>query len=78
MEAPITGSWEYNDSSVEFRMPFYTNESAFGPDGNAFITTNGADGSWWGTLVTGNWNPVAPWMNPVGMGYPSIIWYWVR
>jgi hypothetical protein len=78
LQSPITGSWEYNDSTVEFRMPFYTNESAYGPDGNAFITTNGADGSWWGTLVTGNWNPVAPWMNPVGVGYPTIIWYWVR
>jgi len=78
LESPITGSWEYNSETVEFRMPFHTNESAYGPDGNAFITTNGNDGSWWGTLVTGNWDPVAPWMNPVGVGYPTIIWYWVR
>jgi len=78
LQAPDTGSWEYGDSNVEFRMPFYTNESAYGPDGNAFITTNGADGNWWGTLVTGNWDPVAPWLGAASVGYPNIIWYWVR
>jgi hypothetical protein len=78
LQEPDTGSWEYNDSNVEFRMPYYTNESAYGPDGNAFITTNGPDGSWWGTLVTGNWYPVAPWLGAAGVGYPNIIWYWVR
>jgi hypothetical protein len=78
LESPITGSWDYNNETVEFRMPFYTNESAYGPDGNALITTNGPDGSWWGTLISDGWSPVAPWMNPVGVGYPTIIWYWVR
>jgi hypothetical protein len=72
-----TGTWDYNQGSIEFRMPFYTNESCCGPDGNAFITTNGQDGSWWGTLVTGNWNPVAPWMGDY-LQYPDRIWYWVR
>ena len=78
LQSPDTGSWEYNNETVEFRMPFYTNNSGFGPDGNALITTNGPDGSWWGTLVSDGWYPVAPWMNPVGVGYPTIIWYWVR
>jgi hypothetical protein len=60
-------------------MPFYTNGSAYGPDGNAFITTNGCDGSWWGTLIGFDSSfPTGPWMNPVGVGYPTIIWYWVR
>ena len=78
LESPITGSWDYNNGTVEFRMPFHTNDSAYGPDGNALITTNGSDGNWWGTLVSDGWSPVAPWMNPVGVGYPTIIWYWVR
>ena len=60
-------------------MPFYTNGSAYGPDGNAFITTNGCDGSWWGTLIGNDGSfPTGPWMNPVGVGFPTIIWYWVR
>ncbi len=72
-----TGNWDYSSESIEFRMPFYTNESCCGPDGNAFITTNGQDGSWWGTLVAGAWDPVAPWMGD-RLGYPDRIWYWVR
>lgn len=26
----------------------------------------------------GKANGYAPWMNSYGMGYPTIIWYWVR
>ena len=74
-----TGTWSYSEDNVEYRMPFYTNGSAYGPDGNAFITTNGCDGNWWGTLIGNDgFFPTAPWMSPVGVGYPTVIWYWVR
>jgi hypothetical protein len=78
--SPVTGVWDYNTSSVEYRMPFYTNNSGYGPDGSAFIATNGGtngDAGWWGTLVSNSWNPVAPWMSN-HVGSPTAIWYWVR
>ena len=65
--------WSYADDGVEERMPWYSNTSGF-------ITTSvSAGGNWWGTLITAGsgWSP-APWMNNAGMGYPGIIWYWVR
>lgn len=74
------GVWDYNTASVEYRMPFYTNDSAYGFDGSALIATNGGtngDGGWWGTLVSNDWNPVAPWMSN-HVGSPTAIWYWVR
>jgi hypothetical protein len=57
-------------------MPWYGNRAA----GGAYITTDGNNGGWWGTLITPDgWNP-APWMGQLGTtgGYPGIIWYWVR
>jgi len=65
-----SATWNYNDSGLEARMPWYgklitdaPGANSFDPNaGQALITTNGQDGSWWGSLVTqGGWNP-APWM----------------
>jgi hypothetical protein len=83
LQSPVTSVWNYASNSIEFRMPFYTNASAYGIDGQAFITTNGNDGAWWGTLVTdtNNWN-VAPWLGEgdesSAAARPTSIWYWVR
>jgi uncharacterized protein (TIGR02145 family) len=79
-----TGAWTYNSGGVGYRMPFYTNASAYGSDGSAYITTNGCDGSWWGTLIGADGGfPTAPWMSDVSQdsndaGKPTVIWYWVR
>ena len=79
-----TGVWTYDSGGVGYRMPFYTNGSAYGSDGNAYITTNGCDGGWWGTLigVDGGF-PTAPWLGYINedsndVGKPTVIWYWVR
>jgi hypothetical protein len=76
-----TGTWSYNDSGLEKRMPWYANNGSNAPYvGNAiFTTTHNDSGNWWGTLMTNNsgWNP-APWQNDTGVGYPNVIWYWVR
>jgi hypothetical protein len=67
------GSWVYGDNDIEERMPWYST-------GSGFITTStDASASWWGTLVTGTagWT-TAPYLYTSGMGYPTIIWYWVR
>jgi hypothetical protein len=48
--------------------------------GGAYITTDGNNGGWWGTLITPDgWSP-APWMGQLGTtgAGPGIIWYWVR
>lgn len=69
-------SWDYGNNSIEFRMPWYVNHDP----GEAFITTDGKNGGWWGTLVsdTSNWNP-APWIGGTTHGTsPGTIWYWVR
>ena len=71
------GTWNYNDSSIEQRMPWRSNSSGL------LTTSENAGGEWWGTLITnGGWNP-APWINgDCGaegcMPAPGIIWYWVR
>ena len=72
------GTWDYDNSGIEHRMPWYSYSSNFYV-GNAVITTTHDDGgSWWGTLITDNgWSP-APWQSDVGMGDPGVIWYWVR
>jgi hypothetical protein len=71
------GNWNYNNSGIEARMPYYT------PGAQGIITTSENTGSeWWGTLVarsdSGGWSP-APWIaSSFESGYPGIIWYWVR
>jgi hypothetical protein len=92
-----SATWDYNADSIEARMPWYGKYIGDAPGaasfdnnaGNGFITTNGQDGNWWGTLIAGGgWNP-APWMNggvsgtqsmpdPLNTAGPGIIWYWVR
>ena len=71
------GTWNYNNASIEQRMPWYT-------DGSGVLTTSDdPGGEWWGTIITrGGWGP-APWINgDCGldgcMPAPGIIWYWVR
>jgi hypothetical protein len=77
------GTWTYNDNGLEKRMPWYANNAASPGTpfvGNAiFTTTHDDSGAWWGTLMTNDtgWTP-APWQNETGIGYPNIIWYWVR
>jgi hypothetical protein len=78
-----SGTWSYNNSGLEKRMPWYANNAA--SPGNAFVggaiftTTNDDSGSWWGTLMSvgGGWDP-APWQADTGFGNPKVIWYWVR
>jgi hypothetical protein len=72
------GTWNYNDTSIEQRMPWYS------ASGSGIITTStSSSGQWWGTLITsGGWGP-APWIDgDCGldgcMPAPGIIWYWVR
>jgi hypothetical protein len=71
------GNWEYDDGSIEQRMPWYSNCSGL-------ITTSKdcGGGSWWGTLISGEaWAP-APWIQGNCGGDckpdPGVIWYWVR
>ena len=74
------GTWSYNDSGIEQRMPWYS-------DCDGFLTTSNLcnGGAWWGTLISReswSWDP-APWMG-AGCGSngcmeaPGVIWYWVR
>ena len=73
-----SGTWDYNDQGIEHRMPWYSVSSDFKIAQAIMTTTHDDSGAWWGTLISDNvWNP-APWQNDVGMGYPGIIWYWVR
>lgn len=74
LQDPVTGVWSYQQDGIEYRMPWYGNHFV----GSAFITTDGQNSGWWGTLITdqSGWN-VAPWDNAY-VGAPNIIWYWVR
>ena len=76
------GTWSYNTSGLEKRMPWYANNGSNSSYvGNAvFTTTNNDSGSWWGTLMmqgSTGWTP-APYQNNTGAGNPYVIWYWVR
>ncbi len=72
------GTWNYTGSSIEKRMPWYSNCSGL-------ITTSvSCNGDWWGSLITNqsSWG-TAPWINSdCGIEgcarTPSKIWYWVR
>jgi hypothetical protein len=77
--AKIFGTWTYDDSSIEQRMPYYTSAA-----GGGLITTSSSySGNWWGTLISNSGFVPAPWIGNVGgteglMTDPGIIWYWVR
>lgn len=76
LNTSFSPTWTYNSDGVEERMPWYGDRLA----GGAYITTDGNNGGWWGTLITPDgWGP-APWMGQLGGtgGSPGIIWYWVR
>ena len=75
------GTWNYNDNSIEQRMPWRNPTRTF-----LSTSLNNIGPSWWGTLVSvigsGSFNP-APWIDgDCGldgcMPNPGIIWYWVR
>ena len=73
------GIWNYSDSDLEYRMPWYSVDgSGNSTAGAAYITTDSKQGgSWWGTLISGSgWTP-APWLAN-SIPHPGIIWYWVR
>jgi hypothetical protein len=71
------GTWNYNNSSIEERMPWYTNNSGI------LTTSEDPNGEYWGSIIgSGGFNP-SPWIsNDCGidgcMPNPGIIWYWVR
>jgi hypothetical protein len=72
------GTWNYDNSGIEHRMPWYSTYAALYVGNAVITTTHNDDNSWWGTLITDNgWSP-APWQSEVGMGDPGVIWYWVR
>ena len=79
------GTWDYQDNSIEHRMPWYADPDVCSP-GNSLITTTHDDSyAWFGTLVANNeyWTP-APWIagsytdSSVDITKPSVIWLWVR
>ena len=73
------GTWSYDDSSIEQRMPYYSSAA-----GGGLITTSTSYGSnWWGTLISNSGFSPAPWIGAAGgtegtKTDPGIIWYWVR
>jgi hypothetical protein len=56
-------------------MPWYGNHDV----GEAYITTDGTNRGWWGTLITDSctWAP-APYMSNTNAAQPGAIWYWVK
>ncbi|MFM6971812.1 MAG: fibrinogen-like YCDxxxxGGGW domain-containing protein [Rhodoluna sp.] len=74
-------NWDYNDSSIEKRMPYLSEYEA-----GHLTTSVSSSENWWGTLVQdGGWVEPGtfPWMAETGIvtgscRTPSIIWYWVR
>jgi formylglycine-generating enzyme required for sulfatase activity len=73
------GTWNYNDSSIEQRMPWIPQESNC-----AWLTTSTSPGDqWWGSLISHCGFAPAPWIGGDAgsegeMASPGIIWYWVR
>jgi hypothetical protein len=71
------GTWNYNDQSIEQRMPWMSHDCAL------LTTSNDSAGNWWGTLISSCGFSPAPWIEgdpgPEGNNNsPGIIWYWVR
>jgi hypothetical protein len=67
------GIWNYNNSSVEAIMPWYSGNNC-----GVLTTSENAGGEWWGSLISQCGFQPAPWMGTDGNGNPGIIWYWVR
>ena len=69
------GTWNYDDGSIEQRMPWYSNSKGL-------ITTSiNPNNTWWGTLIANSYGNVAPYMASGCddcLTNPDIIWYWVR
>jgi len=80
-----TGTWDYDNQSMEHRMPWFADTRTFSVGQALITTTHKDDYSWWGTLVTwgGGWQP-APWMagntnnSDRDVSQPQVIWMWVR
>jgi hypothetical protein len=78
-------TWTYDVEGLEARMPWVVQ---YGQNSGAYLTTDGFNSGWWGTLIgglDGVFNP-APWINggltgstSTDIGWsPQVIWYWVR
>ena len=67
------GNWNYNNSGVEQRMPWYAGNNC-----GVLTTSESPSGEWWGSLVCQCGFSPSPWMGSDSNGYPGIIWYWVR
>jgi hypothetical protein len=70
------GTWNYNDSSIEQRMPWR------GVGGGILTTSESPTNEYWGSIIGSGFNP-SPWISAdCGldgcMQNPGIIWYWVR
>ena len=71
------GTWNYNDSSIEQRMPWRG-----GPSGGILTTSESPTNEYWGSIIGTGFNP-SPWISAdCGLDgclpNPGIIWYWVR
>lgn len=73
------GTWEYNNASIEQRMPWV------GPEGDcAWLTTSSSTSDeWWGTVIAQCAFVPAPWIGAAGgasgeNANPGVIWYWLR
>jgi hypothetical protein len=71
------GTWNYNDSSIEQRMPWRG-----GPSGGILTTSESPTNEYWGSIIGSGFNP-SPWIaGDCGLDgclqNPGIIWYWVR
>jgi hypothetical protein len=71
------GNWNYSDSGMEHRMPWY-NPGDIGIPG-VLTTTHDDPGDWWGTLVEyyGSGFTPSPWDQSVAF-QSTVVWYWVR
>jgi hypothetical protein len=70
------GNWTYNDSGLEFRMPWFNNNDIGIP--GIITTTHDDGGSWWGTLMGGtNFFLPSPWDGNT-LFHSIVVWYWVR
>jgi hypothetical protein len=72
-ETKFNGEWNYDDNSMEARMPWVGIGINYG-----WLTTDGFRGGWYGSLITSLDQDPAPWLGDGQDNAPGIIWYWVR